>query len=274
MEKVQVIPDHLPNKINYKIIIMCILLTVVFHYCIESFSSVEGFDKYSSYIIEIAFIISPLVAGIFTFVIAGLYKLSKVFGRSYLLLGFGYLCSVTAELLFGIQNDIMKVDSYPSIADPFYASLNIFLIVYIIINTRFFSQKMYSNSGMRGYIEIRTLLLFISVFCIIVLSYIFISAIHENFQISFEFFYGLFFVILAGITLPFLLYAVLLFKNSILGKVWHVLLFAFIILIMGDVWYYYLEIFGQYHVFHPVNIFWLSSYWIQIYALYKHKKVT
>ena len=40
---------------------------------------------------------------------------------------------------------------------------------------------------------------------------------------------------------------------------------------IGDMWYYYLETFGQYTITHPVNLFWWSSYLVMIYAFYKHK---
>lgn len=274
MEKVKAVPDRVPNHVNYKIIILCFLASTIFHYTMTFFGSIEGYDELSSYVIEIIFVLSPLVSGIFAFIIAGFYRLSKVFGRSYLFLGLGYFSSVAAELIYAIQSDIMKIDPYPSIADPFYAALNIFLIIHIITITNFFARTVDSENGQRQYVEIRTLLIFILIFCTIVFSYIAVSISTNDFQFTFEFFYGLFFVALAGITLPFLAYAVTIFKNSALGKSWHVLLLSFMVLIVGDVWYYYLEIFEQYHIFHPVNILWISSYWLQTYALFTHKKVT
>jgi hypothetical protein len=42
--------------------------------------------------------------------------------------------------------------------------------------------------------------------------------------------------------------------------------------IVGDVWYYYLEIFGQYDETHVVNSMWIVSYMVVAYALYKHRK--
>lgn len=275
MEKVKVVPDRVPNEVNYKIIALCIGACITFHYSAVLLGTTGGQEKNASYIIGIVFVISPLVTGIFAFVIAGFYRVSKIFGRSYILLGLGYLSSATAELIYGIQNDIIGTDPYPSIADPFYAGLNIFLIAHVVMNTSFFARTIESESGKeRRYLEIRTLILFISVFCGIVFSYVAISAIQPGFQPNFEFFYGLIFVALSGITLPFLIYAAMLFKDSALGKAWHILLLAFIILIAGDVWYYHLEIFGQYDLFHPVNIFWYVGYWVQTYALFKHKRVT
>jgi magnesium-transporting ATPase (P-type) len=275
MDQVKIVPDRIPSEINYRIIVLCSVASVAFHYIMTVFGTISDNEKNASYVIEIVFILSPLVSSIFAFVIAGFYRMSKTFGRSYILLGFGYLCSVIAELIYAIQNDILNVDPYPSIADPFYAGLNIFLITHIITNTTFFAKTVESESGhSRSYVEIRSLILYILIFCSIVFSYIVLSLFNVNFEPNFEFFYGLLFVMLAGITLPFLVYAVLLFKHSMLGKAWYVLLLSFIILIAGDVWYYYLEIFDQYNLFHPVNTLWISAYWLQTYALFKHKKLT
>jgi hypothetical protein len=275
MDQAKIVPDRIPSKLNYRIIVLCLAASIMFHYIMIVFGTIGDNQKNASYIIEIVFILSPLVSGVFAFVIAGFYRMSKVFGRSYIILGFGYLCSTTAELIYTIQNDILNIDPYPSIADPFYAGLNIFLIAHIITITIFFAKTVESESGhVRSYIEIRTLMLFILIFCSIVSIYIVLSLLHVHFEPNFEFFYGLLFVTLAGITLPFLVYAVLLFKHSLLSKAWYVLLLSFIILIAGDVWYYYLEIFDQYDIFHPVNILWISAYWLQTYALFKHKKLT
>lgn len=274
MENVKTFPSRISNKINYKIILLCIAGSLIFQYSV-ALSFIEDKEKIGTYLIEIAFVVSPLFAGLFAFIIAGFYSLSRIFGRSYIVLGIGYLASVTAELLFSIQNDIMNIDPYPSIADPFYALLNICIITYVMINTNFFEKKSLSNDGkFHKHITNRTLSIFISIFSAVIFSYILISLSNPLFQFNFEFFYGLIFVILSGITLSFLVHGVLLFQNSILGKAWDLLLFAFIILVIGDVWYYHLEILGDYHIYHPVNIFWLSSYWIQAYALYKHKKAT
>jgi len=40
----------------------------------------------------------------------------------------------------------------------------------------------------------------------------------------------------------------------------------------GDVWYYHLEIFGEYFDAHPVTVAWFVANMIMIYALYKHIK--
>ena len=224
----------------------------------------EGQTKNADYIIDIISIITPLVTSIFAFVIAGFYRMSKVFGYAYILLGLAYLCASTAELIYTIQFDIIGVDPYPSLADLFFALYSIFWILHIVIIIRYFGTK----------IERQKLIIFIAIFCSITSSYTWSALYQLQLEPNFEFFYGLFFVILSAITLPLVLYTAIIFKNSALGKAWLLLLLSFLINVSGDVWYYYLEIFDKYDLYHPVNFFWYIGYWLQTYALFKHKKVT
>ncbi len=266
MEKIRndVIPDRVPNEINYKIIILCITAGIVFHYSMVYFSSLDEQTKNANYVIDIISIINPLVTAIFAFVIAGFYRMSKVFGRAYIFLGLGYLCAATAEVIYGVQYDIMQIDPYPSIADLFFIAFNILWITHIVTNIRYFGTTF----------DYRKLVIFMMIFCATVFPYIGVTLYQLHLEPNFEFIYGLLFVVLSGITLLFVVYAVMLFKDSALGRAWYVLLLAFLINISGDVWYYYLEVFEQYDLYHPVNFFWYAGYWIQTYALFKHKKVT
>jgi hypothetical protein len=266
MEKIrdEIVPDHVPAEINYKIIALCFVGGIIFHYSMVFFSSLENQTQNANYVIDIVSIINPLVTGIFAFVIAGFYRISKTFGRAYILLGLAYLSASIAEVVYGIQYDVMKIDPYPSIADLFFAALYVFWIAHIVTNIRYFGTTL----------EYRKLIIFIAIFCAIVFSYIGVSLFQLQLDPNFEFFYGLFFVVLSAITLPFVVYAAMLFKDSALGKAWYILLLSFLINISGDVWYYYLEIFEQYDLYHPVNFFWYRGYWVQTYALFKHKKIT
>lgn len=264
LERDEIVPDYIPNEINYKIIILCAVGGIVFHYSMTFFSSFDEQAKLANLTIYIVSTINPFVAAIFAFVISGFYKMSKTFGRAYILLGLGYLCAATAEIIYGIQDNILGIDPYPSIADFFFAAFYIFWIAHIVTNVRYFGTKLsYEN-----------LIIFIGIFCAVTFSYIVVSLYQLQLEPDFEFFYGLIFVALSGATLPLVVYAALIFKDSALGKAWYILLLSFLINISGDVWYYYLENFEQYDIYHPVNFFWYTGYWIQTYALFKHKKVT
>ncbi len=76
----------------------------------------------------------------------------------------------------------------------------------------------------------------------------------------------------ASITLPLAGFEALVFRGGLLGAVWALLLFGVLVFTIADVWHYYLEVVGEHHLLHPVNLFWHISDWIVIYALYKHSK--
>ena len=63
------------------------------------------------------------------------------------------------------------------------------------------------------------------------------------------------------------------FRQGVLGTAWLLLAIGLLLNSLGDTWYSYLEIFGQYDLVHPVNLLWYTAYWIIAYSLYKHKRV-
>ena len=89
---------------------------------------------------------------------------------------------------------------------------------------------------------------------------------------DFDFYYGAIFVTASATTLAFAVLGASIFRDGVLGKAWLLLVFGILLNTMGDTWYYYLELFGQYDLKHIVNLFWYMGYWIVIYALYKHNK--
>jgi len=62
------------------------------------------------------------------------------------------------------------------------------------------------------------------------------------------------------------------FRTSELGNVWLILVVGIFIFTVADVWYYYLELFGEFTYVHPTNTLWVLSFLMIIYALYKHLK--
>lgn len=88
----------------------------------------------------------------------------------------------------------------------------------------------------------------------------------------FDFLYGVLFTSGSAVTLAFAFLGMKIFREGTMGMVWLLLVIGIFTNTIGDVWYYHLEIFEQYTLLHPVNVFWYSSYWLAIYALYKHRE--
>jgi hypothetical protein len=65
----------------------------------------------------------------------------------------------------------------------------------------------------------------------------------------------------------------IVFRGGSLGIVWILLLLGVLVTSIGDIWYFYLELFDGYGSGHPVELLWYAGYWIIFYALYKHRKI-
>jgi hypothetical protein len=252
-----VVPNRLEDKINYKIILLIIFAAVSFQGSLFLLQSDEDRDQ----IISTVSIINPMFVAVSCFTIAREYGSSKTFSKAYLSLGCGFLSLVIAEVVYFIYDIILQIDPYPSIADVFFFALYPFILGHLIINIRFFKPK----------INVKEFF-WMPVIPIIVISTYITLALDQIQELNFDFYYGTIFVSLPAITLPFAIMGVKTFKGGIIGTSWLILVFAIIALTIGDVWYYYLEIFGEYELLHPVNLFWYTGYWIIVYALYKHKK--
>jgi hypothetical protein len=252
-----IVPDKLEDRINYKVILLIIFVTVSFQGSMFFLQSDDDRDQ----IISIVAIINPASASIFGFIVAKNYGRSKTFGKAHLALGSGFLCAGIAECIYLIYDIVLKIDPYPSIADVFFFALYPFLLAYLIISIRFFKPK----------ISMMELFWMPAIPIIIISTYITLS-FNEIQETNFDFYYGTIFALLPAIVLPFAILGAKTFRGGIIGTAWLALVFAIIALTIGDVWYYYLEIFGEYDLLHPVNMFWYSGYWIIVYALYKHRK--
>ena len=95
----------------------------------------------------------------------------------------------------------------------------------------------------------------------------------DDFEPNFDFYYGAIFVYASSLTLSVAIIGAIIFKEGVIGKAWLLLVIGILGNTIGDIWYYNLEVFEQYDLGHPVNLFWYAGYWIVIYALIKHRKV-
>lgn len=260
-----IVPDQLKNPINYKIIVFIFVSALAFQSILYLIPDSE--NEIYVFLISIVSFINPLAASIASFVVWSRYSGTRVFGRAYFSLGMAYLMVFAAELTYLIYDLVLHVDPYPSIADIFFFSLYPFTMIHLILNIQFFKSKILQTE--------KKWLFIIPI--VIIMTYVVFSLLLIPGEIgdysSFDFYYGLIFTTGSAITLTFAILGVKIFKEGALGTVWLLLVIGILANTVGDVWYYHLEIFGHYDLMHPVNIFWYSSYWLIVYALYKHKEV-
>jgi len=260
-----IVPNHLKNPVDYKILVLIFACALTFQFILYIIPDTE--DVTYEFMISVISFINPLAASIASFVVWKRYGGTRVFGRAYFSLGLAYVMVFAAELTYLIYDLILDVDPYPSIADIFFFALYPFTLIHLILNIKFFKSKILQTE--------KKWLFVIPI--IIIATYVISSLLSIPGEIgassSFDFYYGLIFTTGSAITLTFAILGAKIFKEGALGIVWLLLVIGILANTIGDVWYYHLEIFGCYDLMHPVNIFWYSSYWLIVYALYKHKEV-
>ena len=254
-KEIKICPDRIENKINFKIILLLIFGNVGLYFVINLLE-----ENSANEVISGVMIVFPLITCVSSFVIAGLNKMSKTFGRSFFILGIGYLLIFVGETIYTIEDLLLNTSPYPSIADAFFISAYPCQIIYSTIHIRYFQPRVRKSAviGMSLVVLLLTL------------TYFFIFPdILSN--LSFELFYGSFFIMFSATTLSITAYGASLFRNGFLATSWFVLLVGLIMNTGADIGYYHLEALNQYDSKNPVNALWFVGYWVVTYSLYKTK---
>lgn len=204
----------------------------------------------------------PLSIAILSFVNAKKYSGMLVYGRGYVALGIAFLGLFGGEFTYFLFEEFLDLDPYPSIADVFFYILYVLTIAYLLIHIRFFSTSV--SKGDKVWMAV------IPIGITAVYWVVSFSIIEE---LNFDFYYGIAFVAAISTTLSLAIYGIKLFRTSLAGKPWILLLFGIALFTVGDTWYYTLELFGGYDLVHPVNMMWYAGYFLIVYALIHHRKV-
>lgn len=246
------------NLINYKILILIVAGIIIFQISLM----LLGESDLTNHLVTSASIGGTLATSVMSFIIANRYKGSKILGKAYFSLGIAYFSLFLAEITYVIYEEFLGLDPYPSIADIFFFSLYPFTIIHLILNIKFFKSKLSSLTKMWLFLFPTSMILMYTLFSLQIFE-----------EPDFDFYYGIVFVSGSVITMAFAVVGVKIFRKSTLGVVWLMLVLGISANTVGDIWYYHLEVLGEYSLDHPVNMFWYASYWIIVYALYKHKKL-
>ncbi len=137
-----------------------------------------------------------------------------------------------------------------------------FTLAHLIINIRFF----------RPSLSIFTKSWLVIIPVAIIATYV-IWSFGELGEANFDYYYGVIFVSGSSVTIAFAILGARVFREGVLGVAWLLLVLGILATTIGDTWYYQLETVGEYDLKHAVNAFWYASYWIIVYALYKHRTI-
>lgn len=251
-------PQGLEQRLDYRVLGLIVGLGISLQLSFLYGWAVSITDRFDS--TSLIQMVTPLIALIFAYLVAQRYWRSEVFGKAYLALGIAYSMIFIGELIWSYYTIVLQEDPYPSIADIFFFAFYPFAIYHLARNSLYFKRRL----------EISTKIWLAVIPIVIVSIYSYLAIQSSGF--TFDLYYGFVFVAAASVTFSFAILGALVFRKSILGTVWLLLVAGIAIGIVGDVWYYYLEIFGQYDETHVVNSMWIVSYMVVAYALYKHSK--
>jgi len=244
------------SNVNYRVIAAIVVSSIVF----QVFNSVSGPpDTFNIFVIIGIAGLAPCF--ILSFVVAKRYRDSEVFGRAYLALAIAYLLYFVGDSIYYYYDFALQETPYPSIADLFYLAFEPFILYHLVKNIAYFKRRF----------DIPTIMWMAAMPIAIVASYAYLSYAEMG-EFNFDFYYSMIFVTAASIPLPFAILGTLVFRHSILASIWSLLALGISLNIFADVWYYYLELFGQYTDSHPVYVFWIAGYAFVSYALIKHLK--
>ena len=256
MNKPEIVPDRLSNPLNPAIIIAILgiglAIFAIMQFLPEEDVGIMAFSLsiiFSAGVAVAAFIVSK-------------QNETGVLRKAYLFLGFGFTSYVVAELLYYSFELFFDIEPYPSVADIFFFALYPLTLGHLLLNIRFFHSEY--TKFQKVWIP--------SIPIIAIIIYVTISLGVPEAEIGFDFFYGLIFVSGAAVTLSFTIVGASTFKQGTLGIIWLLLVLGLMFNAAGDIWYYHLEIFGEYFDAHPVTTVWYVANMFIIYALVKHLK--
>jgi hypothetical protein len=218
---------------------------------------------------------------IFAFFTARKYWGSKVFGKSYFALGLGFVFYSIGWNLWWFYEIWYHVENpYVALPDVFFIAYYPFVIYHIRKNSNYFKSPIEKSQKL---IIIFTPIIFTFIYGFLGffqvnvdggLATIQISA-YPNYDDQFyiEFFTGLVFIFATSLTFGFAIVASQIFRTTVLGHAWGLILLGILLNTVADLYYYINELFGGYVRSDPVTGVWLAGAVFLCYGLYLHRRV-
>jgi len=264
------------RRINYYVIAALVIGILVFQIGNSITPDIEeSLDEY-----EFTTSVGFAAACIFAFIIAKRYWGSKVFGKTYLALAIGYLFYNIGWNLWWFYEIWYEVDNpYVALPDVFFIAFYPFAIYHIRKNYLHFKPSLSKSQ--------KLIIITIPIICCAV--YIFSGLLQvsadggfSNIQISAlptydeegwnGFFTGLIFTFASSLTFSSAIVAAQIFRTTVLGAAWGLLLLGILLNTSADIYYYINENFGGYVRSEPYTAIWLAGTVFLCYGLYIHRK--
>jgi hypothetical protein len=206
--------------------------------------------------------ISSLAVGITGLFVAKRYKGSPVFWKTYLALAIGFiLLFVGDSIVYNYYLYVLDEDPYPSIADVFFIGFYFFTGYHLVKNIKYFKKDL----GISSKVGVPVL----AGIMVIIFAMFTIETLEDD---PLVFYMGILYVVSSAVMLSLAILGLTVFRHSVLGMAWVMLVIGLLLYSFADAWYYYLEEIEVFSITHPVNTMWLLANIFMVYALYKHKK--
>lgn len=246
------------SRIGYKPLAIIIILAISYQIYLSEIMEDNDELEFG----DITYGLSALVSGIIALYVAKRYRGSEVFGGTYAALGVGFLFLFAGDTTYNYYDHILNEDPYPSLADVFFLLFYPFVVYHLIKNIVYFKKDLRSGPKL----GVATLTLTV----VAIFAFISFDEIEGH---SFEFYFGLIFVLGSSLILSLAILGASIFRQSILGTAWLLLAIGIFLFTFADVWYYYLELTEEYSSSNFINTLWVLSNMLIVYALYKHRKI-
>ena len=210
---------------------------------------VEGGEPYA--VIRAAIVVLPLAASVCCFAVALKYDVSRIFGRSFLVLGVAYAAVFIGEAAYYFYLDPAGMPDHAAVEALFLVSYPLF-VLHVLINVSYFVQKV----GVWW-------LLPCTVTLAVTVLYVLWTGAHPPYL-------DVLTVACSSALLGLAALAFVLFRGTALSKPWLVLLAGILLGTVGDVAYRHAHALGKYSFEDPSAGLWVASGMVVIYALYRH----
>lgn len=252
------------SKIDFRVIVLIIGIFVgmlVYDYKYQDYVN----DHFT--LADVVIILAPLAGGIAGIFVARRYWSSPVLGKTYLSLSIGLLFYFIANVLYEWQSDFVSpppaAAPFPGLGDIFWVSMYPFFYYHLIVNVTHFKKA----------VNKRHIVWMVAIVAGTLGTYLYTS-LAQNPTIDLGYYLGVYYAVVDAGLLALSILGAIIFKNSILGKVWLLLMIGFLVYSFADYWYYDIQsvITNDYTDSHPVNMIWVLAFMLMTYALYKHRK--
>ena len=248
--------DPVQTKVGLKALMIIAVLAIGYQIYISEFVDEEELS-----FADFSYGISALSVGITALFVYKRYRGSPVFGKTYLALAVGFLLLFAGDLIYNYYVIVLDEDPYPSAADVVWMGFYFFTGYHLVKNILYFKKDLGLLSKLVVPIMAATLVIGFGFFTIETLEDDPIVWVTSEI-----------YVVASAVLFSLAILGLTVFRHSVLGIAWFMLVVGIFLYSFADVWYYYLEEVEEYSIVHPVNTLWVLSNIFMVYALYKHKK--